>query len=203
MIHKYGTTICFIGWDNVTQHPLLNIMFACPSGDVFIGSIDTTGEWKDAHYICNPLGGYKKTIGIDNIVQICTNNVSNMRSATSLIICHLPSLYFQGCVAHCLNLLLEDWGKATWVKQIVKKVKVVSFIQQHHAPLAIFRHYETNLMLLNPIKTQFATNFLMVGKLFKLRPVIEQIVINLDWTTFITSLCGSHRKKSLTKVKAI
>jgi hypothetical protein len=103
-------------------------MFVSPSGDVFIGSINTTGEWKDAHYICNALGGYKKTIGVDNIVQICTNNASNMRSATSLIICRLPNLYFQGCVAHCLNLLLEDWGKATWVKQIVKKVKVVSFI---------------------------------------------------------------------------
>ncbi len=161
MIHKYGTTICFNGWDNVTQHPLLNIMFACPSGYVFIGSIDTTGERKDAHYICNALGGYIKTIGVDNIVQICTNIASSMRSVTNLIIYCFPSLYFQVCVFRCLNLLFEDWGKATWVKRIVKKVKVVSFIQQHHAPLTIFRHYETNLMLLNPTKTQFATNFLV------------------------------------------
>jgi hypothetical protein len=43
-------------------------MLTYPSGDVFIGSIDTTGEWKDAHYICNALGGYIETIGIDNIV---------------------------------------------------------------------------------------------------------------------------------------
>jgi hypothetical protein len=39
-------------------------MFACPSGDVFIGSIDTTREWKDAHYICNALAKYIETIGI-------------------------------------------------------------------------------------------------------------------------------------------
>jgi hypothetical protein len=58
-------------------------------------------------------------------------------------------------------------------------------------------------MLLNPIQTQFATKFLMVEKLFKLRLVIEQIVINLDWTIFVTSLCGNHRQKSLTKVKTI
>jgi hypothetical protein len=55
----------------------------------------------------------------------------------------------------------------------MKKVKVVSFIQQHHAPLAIFCRYETNIMLLNPIETQFATNFLMVERFFKLRPTIE------------------------------
>jgi hypothetical protein len=49
---------------------------------------------------------------------------------------------------------LEDAGKTTWAKWIVKKTKVVvSFIWQHHAPLAIFHRYETNLMLLHPIKT--------------------------------------------------
>jgi hypothetical protein len=85
----------------------------------------------------------------------------------------------------------------------VKNVNVVSFIQQHHAPLAIFHHYETNLMLLNPTETQFATKFLMVKRLFKFRPAIEQIVVNLDWTTFVNSLCGNHRQKSFTKVRAI
>ncbi len=116
MIHKYGATICSNGWDNVTWHPLLNVVFACPSGDVFIGSIDTTMEWKDAQYICNALGGYIETIRVSNIVQICTDKVSNMKSEVNLLFYHFPSLYFQGCVAHCLDLLLEDWGKATWAK---------------------------------------------------------------------------------------
>jgi hypothetical protein len=49
LIHKYGATICSDSWDNVAWHPLLNVMFACPSGDVFIGSIDTTREQKDAN----------------------------------------------------------------------------------------------------------------------------------------------------------
>jgi hypothetical protein len=156
-------------------------MFACPRGDVFIGSIDITKEWKDTHYICNALGGYIKTIGVDNIIQICTNNASNMRSEVDLLIRHFPSHYFQGCVVHHLDLLLEDWRKTTWVKQIVKKAKVVIFfIQQHHVPLAIFCHYKTNLMLLNPTDTWFATNFLMVERLFKLKHAIEQIVANPD-----------------------
>jgi hypothetical protein len=37
-------------------------MFACPSGDVFVGSIDTIGERKDAYYICNALGGTSKPL---------------------------------------------------------------------------------------------------------------------------------------------
>jgi hypothetical protein len=43
----------------------------------------------------------------------------------------------------------------------------------------------------------------MVGRLFKFKLVIEQIVVNFDWTTFVNSLSGSHCQKSLTKVKPI
>jgi hypothetical protein len=35
-IHKYGMTICSNGWDNVTRHPLLTMMFVYHDGDVFV-----------------------------------------------------------------------------------------------------------------------------------------------------------------------
>jgi hypothetical protein len=119
-----------------------------------------------------------------------------MNSVVDLLICHFPSFYFEGCVIHCLDFPLEDQGKTTWVKWIMKKVKdVVSFIRQHHAPLTIFHCYETNLMLLNLTKTQFATKFLMVERLFKLKLAIERTVVDHDWTTFVNSLRGSHHQK--------
>jgi hypothetical protein len=75
-IHKYGTTICCDGWDNVIGRPLLNMMFFCPNGDVFLNTINTMREHKDTH-TCNTLVGYIETIGmLDNIIQICTNDVS-------------------------------------------------------------------------------------------------------------------------------
>jgi hypothetical protein len=39
LIHKYGATIYYNGWANVARRPMLELMFACPSGDVFIGSL--------------------------------------------------------------------------------------------------------------------------------------------------------------------
>jgi hypothetical protein len=53
-------------------------------------------------------------------------------------------------------------------------------------------------MILNPTETWFATKFLIVERLFKLRPTIEQIIINPNWTTFVNTLCGSHCQKSFT-----
>ncbi len=201
-IHKYGTTICSNGWDNIAWCPSLNIRFACSNGNVFIGSIDIIGKQKNAHYKCNAVIGYIKTIGMKNIVKICTNSASSMRSVTNFWIYCFPTIYFQGCATHCLNLLLQDWEKTTWVNWIVKKAKTnVSFIRQHHVPPTIFHHYETNLMLLKPIETQFVTNFLMVEKLFKLKLAIEQTITNPNFTRFVNTLCGTHHQKSLTKVR--
>jgi hypothetical protein len=87
-IHKYGATICSNGWDNVARRPLLNVMFVCPNGDVFLSAIDIKGEHKDTHYICNVLVKCIGLVGMDKIVQNCINDASNMWNATTLLICH-------------------------------------------------------------------------------------------------------------------
>jgi len=46
---QIGTTIYYDVWSNVARHPLLNVMFVYPNGNVFIGAIDTTWECKDAY----------------------------------------------------------------------------------------------------------------------------------------------------------
>jgi hypothetical protein len=58
-------------------------------------------------------------------------------------------------------------------------------------------------MLLNPTKTWFTTNFLMIERLFQLRPAIEQTIFYLDLKTFVKSFHGSHHHKSFTNAKAI
>jgi hypothetical protein len=84
-------------------------MFSCPNRNVFLSVIDTIGEQKDAQVLhINALVGYIETIGVDNIIQICTNNISNMQNVINLLICQFSNLYFQGCATHCLDLLLED-----------------------------------------------------------------------------------------------
>jgi hypothetical protein len=77
--------------------------------------------------LCNVLVGYIETIRVDNIVQICTNNALNIRNVTNILVHHFSNFYFQSCVIHCLDLLLEGWGEATWVKQIAKKTYIYIF----------------------------------------------------------------------------
>jgi hypothetical protein len=40
-------------------------------------------------------------------MQIYIDNATNTKSAVNFLICHFPSLYFQGYAIHFLDLLLE------------------------------------------------------------------------------------------------
>ena len=46
-IEKYGITIYCDGWDNIQNRLLLNVVQCGPNGDLFLGTIDTTGNHKD------------------------------------------------------------------------------------------------------------------------------------------------------------
>ena len=50
-IEKYGITLCCDEWDTIQNRPLLNMVQCSTKRDVFLGTIDTTGNYKDHIYI--------------------------------------------------------------------------------------------------------------------------------------------------------
>jgi hypothetical protein len=109
-IRTYGATLVGDGWSSVNNHPLLNMMCVSPAGDEFLGAIDTSSHIKDVVYIADVIKRYLIEVGPENIVEVCTDNASMMRKAMSIVQQRWPHLYFQGCMAHALNLLLQDWS---------------------------------------------------------------------------------------------
>jgi hypothetical protein len=107
-IEIYGATICTDGWDNVTRRPLMNIMLSCPTGDIFLGSIDTTGNKKTKVYTATELKKFIDAVGPRFVTQICTNNATNMLGTMDNIVATYPHIFKQGYDAHTLDLMLED-----------------------------------------------------------------------------------------------
>jgi hypothetical protein len=68
---------------------------------------------------------YIKEVGLHNVVQVCIDNASSMKAVANIITNKFPHIYFQGCAVYAMNLLLEDWGKATWMKEAVKKSRTI------------------------------------------------------------------------------
>ena len=85
-----------------------------------------------------------------------------MLGAVDKVIETYPHIYKQGCAAHTLDLLLEDWAKIPQFKDLIAKAKrVCLFVRNHHVTLALFREFSHNKMLLMPANTRFACNFIM------------------------------------------
>ena len=161
-IGKYGITICYDGWNNVQNRPLLNIVQCGRNEDLFLGTIDTTGNHKDHQYVAGQIRLFLKKIGVHNVVQVCTDNAPVMTPASRHILQSTSHPYVQGCATHCLDLILKDWGKEEWMKKLVKKARIIFvFIKSQHASQAIFQRLSPNLSIRLLVETRFATNFIM------------------------------------------
>jgi hypothetical protein len=97
-----------------------------------------------------------------------------MKAVADIITDKYPHIYFQGCAVHAMNLLLEDWRKATWMKEVVKKSRtIIKFIKRWHMELAVFHKHEEKLSWVMSVKTRFGSNFLMVDRLLQVRIALE------------------------------
>jgi hypothetical protein len=207
-IRTYNATLTGDGWSSVNNHRILNMMCVSPAGKEFLGAIDTSGHMKDAVYITDVIKRYLIEVGPENVVQVCTDNASVMHKAVSIVQQQWPLLYFQGCMAHALNLLLQDWGLPQGTSSVVKDAqKIVRFIRARHVPLALFRKHATihakGLSLLSLGATRFATNFHMVSRVFVVKEALKQTVTDVEWDTYVRTLSDTQRKPVRTQAQEL
>ncbi len=199
-IQKFGATVSIDGWSSVTTRPLINAMLVSSAGEEFLGSVDTSGCEKNGVYLAAVLEKFIEQVGPKNIVLVTTDNAPVNSSAWDMISEKYPHIFYQGCVVHALNLLLKDWGSEDWIaKKLNEGILVAKFIKRRHMPLAVLRKYSPNLGLLMPGDTRFASQFIMMERLIKLRGPLEQTVVDPQWADYVRTL----RRKRGAKVNQI
>eukprot|EP00253_Pinus_taeda_P024138 PITA_24138 len=156
-----GCTVMSEGWTDRKGRTLLNFLVHCPKGTMFIKSLDASEHIKDVATICELLDGFILEIGVQNVVQVITDNAANYVSIGKMLMERHPTLFWTSCGAHCLELLLEDMGKLSFIKEGVDMAKSVpKFIYNHAFVLNLMRRFTRNKELWHPAITRFATNFI-------------------------------------------
>jgi hypothetical protein len=103
-------------------------------------------------------------IGPENVMQITTYNAAACKAAGRRIEALYPHITWSGCVAHAMDLCLEDLG-TEWAALILKQGRdIVKFISNHHKSQALFRDQSTQ-ELLKPGETRFGTSFMTQERL--------------------------------------
>ncbi|XP_059073706.1 uncharacterized protein LOC131874380 [Cryptomeria japonica] len=111
---KNGCTILSDGWTDSRNRTLINFLVTSGGQVVFLKSIDASNEVKNAETLSSMLDEVVTEVGVQNVVQVVTDNAAAYVAAGKLLQARHPPLFWSPCDAHCLDLLLEDIGKLSW-----------------------------------------------------------------------------------------
>eukprot|EP00253_Pinus_taeda_P014538 PITA_14538 len=103
-----------------------------------------------------------------NVVQVITDNAANYVFVSKMLMERHHTLFWTPCAAHCINLLLEDMGKLSFIKEVVDMARSVpKFIYNHAFVLSLMRRFTRNKELRRPAITRFARNFIILSSLLR------------------------------------
>ena len=81
-------------------------------------------------------------IGEENVVQVISDNTSNYVNARMRLMEKKRRLWWTPCVAHCIELILEDVGKLNvHNNKLLRARQVVKFIYRHTWVLSLMRTF--------------------------------------------------------------
>ncbi|XP_039855193.1 uncharacterized protein LOC120713269 [Panicum virgatum] len=160
-----GCTVMTDAWTDRKGRGVMNLVVHSAHGVCFVDSVDYSGERKDGKYIFNLVDNCIEDIGEENVVQVVTDNASVNTTAASLLIAKRPSIFWNGCAAHCIDLMLEDIGKLGPVEQTITNARHVTvFLYAHTRVLDLMRKFLKKDLVRSGI-TRFATAYLNLRSL--------------------------------------
>ncbi|XP_004980807.1 uncharacterized protein LOC101770125 [Setaria italica] len=173
-----GCTIMVDGWTDRKRRTLINFLVHCPKGTIFLKSVDATESSKTAEFLFRLFRDVVNFVGAEHVVHFVTDNASNMVAAGRRLEDEFPSIYWSPCAAHCLNLVLSDFGKENLVKTTVAHASsITKYIYNHCYPLYLMRKFTKCHEILRPVQTHFATNFVALQSIYKHKADLHAMVV--------------------------
>ncbi|KAH1265150.1 hypothetical protein GmHk_01G000908 [Glycine max] len=151
-------------------------------GTVFLWSVDASYASKTVEMLFKLFKEMVLYVGAENVVHIVTDNVSNYVAADRLLEKEFPKIYWSPCATHCINLMLQNFGKFEEVSEIVSHAsKITKYIYNHCYALFLMRQHTGGRDMLRPALTRFATNFIALQSILAQKDALRAMVTSRDW----------------------
>ena len=171
------------GWTDQCRRTLINFLVYCPKGTVFLKSVDASDASKTAEMLFKLFREVVLYVGVENVVQIVTDNAANYAAAGRMLEEEFPTLYWSPCAAHCVNLMFQDIGKLPEVSNIVDHAaNITKFIYNHCYALHLMRKHTGGREILRPAPTRFATNFIALQSILAQKDALRAMVTCREWS---------------------
>jgi hypothetical protein len=178
----YGVTLMCDGWTSATKKQLVNFLAYCDGRAVFLKSIDASAEKRDHKYLYRLMVDMIEEIGPSNVVQVVTDNGTNFKKAGQKIM-DKYSIFWTPCAAHCIDLILKDFGKTRVIEKAVRKARMITnFIYNHSGLLAYMRSTDVcGGDLIRPGVTRFATNYIALQSILDKKAGLKHMFNSEMW----------------------
>ncbi|KAL0210330.1 hypothetical protein RCL1_004766 [Eukaryota sp. TZLM3-RCL] len=187
-VAHYGMSVTSDGWSDSRSRPIVNLMGVSVDGSFFLDSCDASGKIKTGDFLFSFI---KKFIEQDDtgfspyhIVQLVTDSASNCLAAGTLMESTYPWITFSRCSAHSIDLILHSIAKLEFISHIfVNGNRILKFFKNHDFIKSIVEK-KSKLTLVRPGETRFATNYLVLNRLLKIKSYLKQTLIEeevQDW----------------------
>ncbi|CAH1449748.1 unnamed protein product [Lactuca virosa] len=158
-----GCSLMADGWRDRKGRALINFLVNTPRGSMFLESVDASS--------------YSHTDSVANNVS-AANNVL----AGKMVEAKYPHIYWTPCVAHCIDLMLEDIFKVTHLKKTLDKaITVNTYIYNRALLLNMLRDFTGQRDMIRPAKTRFATALLTLNCFRSHKTSLKKLFTSKAW----------------------
>ncbi|CAN6813214.1 unnamed protein product, partial [Brassica oleracea] len=149
---REGCSLMTDAWSDMKRRSIMNLCVNSRGGTCFLSSKDTSKDSHTGEFIFNYIDQCIEDIGADKIVQVVTDNATNKVAAAKMLKQKRPRIFWTGCVAHTVDLMLEGISKLSGFARIIDQAKAVTiFIYAHHKTLSMMRAYAKRDIVFSPL----------------------------------------------------
>ncbi|KAK1261472.1 hypothetical protein QJS04_geneDACA001003 [Acorus gramineus] len=179
---RTGCSIMTDAWTDRKGRSIMNLCVNCILGTSFLRSIDASKESHTADYIFGLVDSCIMEVGVDNVVQVVTDNASANLAAGRIMKAKYPHIFWTSCAAHTIDLILEEIGKEPKVNSAVEKARTVAtFIYSHTKILNMMRRFTEKGEIVRPGATRFATMFLSLESIYSKKDKLRLMFTSEEW----------------------
>ncbi|PPD98718.1 hypothetical protein GOBAR_DD04244 [Gossypium barbadense] len=121
-------------------------------------------------------------VGSEKVVQVITNCEEPYLFTGKRLMESFPSLYWAPCLAHCVDLMLQDFSNLEWINKTIEQAKSLTrFIYNQSLVLNMMRKFTSGNDVVEPALTCFATNFSTLKRMADLKLNLQAMVNSQDW----------------------
>ncbi|MQL90238.1 hypothetical protein Taro_022821 [Colocasia esculenta] len=179
---RTGCSILADEWTTEMDQTLINFMVYCPEGMMFMKSVDVTQIVTSADALYELLKLVVEEVGVNNVLQVITNNTETHAIAGKTLTEIFPSMFWMPCAARCVVAMLEDIEKLEQVSIIMEHAKSIArFIYNHAEVLNMLRRCTDGKDLVHPYRSPSETNFITLKNIASLKENLCNMVASQDW----------------------